>query len=216
MEKEYRRKAKCVGPTDEICDFLSKLKVESKVAYFFNEILTALVSHHQELHLGFQETLNVEGLPTSRPDNLFYTKDNQILGCVEIKGTNLVAQKALVQCRLQLLSLHTRANHSLFGIVTDGKTFILMTLDEEGIFHEEEDYWKRGSTRRAKRKSENWDDLKEILDAINDLLCNIYNEATQSVNVTGTCKPTLKKPTLKNKAIQPSQFKSTSKSSRAR
>ena len=174
---------------------------------------TAFVSHH-ELHLEFQETLDVEGLPTSRPDYVIYTKNTKILGCVEIKGTNLVAQKALVQCRLQLLSLHTRANHSLFGIVTDGKTFILMTLDEEGIFHEEEDYGTEGSIQRAKRTCENWDDLKEILEAINDLLCHIYNEATQSVNVTGTCKPTLKKPTLKNKAAEPSQFKSTSKSSR--
>ena len=159
--------------------------------YFINEILTAFISHH-ELHLEFQETLDIKGLPTSRLDYVIYTKNNKILGCVEIKATNFVAQKALVQCRLQLLSLHTRANHSLFGIVTDGKTFILMTLDEEGIFHEEEDYWKRGSTQRAKRKCQNWDDLKEILDAINYLICHIYNEATQSVNVTGTCKPTLR------------------------
>ena len=216
VEKEYRKRAKCVGRTDKIPDFLSNLKVEPKVAYFIDVILTALVSHHQELHLGFQETLNVEGLPTSRPDNPIYTKDNQILGCVEIKATNLVAQKALVQCRLQLLSLHTRANHSLFGIVTDAKTFILMTLDEDGIFHEEEDYGAEGSTQRAKRTCENWDNLKEILDAINDLLCYVYNEATQSVNVTGKCKPTLKKPTLKNEAEEPSQFKSTSKCSRAR
>ena len=33
VEKEYRTRAKCVGPTDEIPDFLSKLKVEPKVAY---------------------------------------------------------------------------------------------------------------------------------------------------------------------------------------
>ena len=228
VKHHYKEIAMCIGTTDEITVLLSKLKVQPKVAYFINAWLIPFVRLHN-LHLELEETLEVQGLPTSRPDYIIYTKNNQILGCVEIKRAKVVAQKALGQCRLHLLSLHTKANHPLFGIVTDGSTYILMTIDEKGIFHQEEDYEKKGSTHRAKRKFKTWDDFKEILTAINELLYNTLKEATKSVNLTGARTPTAQKnktsieqfskPTplmSKNKTSDPSQIESKSRRSRDR
>ena len=132
-------KAKCVDcgftGSSDIPDILSKPKYESKVRYLFiNDLLAKFLNKHN-LCLQPEELLQTEGLPTSRADYVIFTKTNEILGCVEAKKRGKVDKNSSVQCTLQLLSLHTRAKNSLFGILTDGYSFKFMKLDANRIFH---------------------------------------------------------------------------------
>ena len=82
-------------------------------------LIFALSSQHK-LVPRFDEALTVAGFPTSRPDCVIYTQSREILGCIEAKAVGHITHNAIVQCFLQLFSLHTKARGLLFGIVTDG------------------------------------------------------------------------------------------------
>ena len=76
-------------------------------------------------------------------------------------------KNASVQCKLQLLSMHTRARNSLFGIVTDGYSFKFMKLDANGIFHFEKETPIRIENRAA---------FYKMLGVINRLIYDGVNE----------------------------------------
>ena len=157
------------GNTEEIPNlFYSKLKSEAKVKCFIVDLLTQVLNQI-DLRLEPEEPLEFPGLPTSRADYVIFTKKTKrILGCVEVKWSESFDKDALVQCQLQLLSLHTKVNHSLFGIVTDAYGFIFMKLDANGIFHLEKE--------TPIREFKNWDAFYETLGVINRLICDGLNE----------------------------------------
>ena len=141
---------------------LSKKNSEREVRYLILDDLLAEFVNKNDLCLRMEETLKIQNLPTSIPDYVIYTKTNEILGCVEAKKTGKVDENALVQCKLQLISLHTKAKNSLFGTLTDGYSFKFMTLDANGTFHVEKE--------TTIRIFENWDAFDETLGVINRLI----------------------------------------------
>ena len=172
VRDEFKKRAKCVdnkftGNTEEIPDIVSKLKSERRVRFFINDLLTEVVNQN-DLCLRIEEPLKFPGLPTSIADYVIYTKTNKILGCVETKWAESFDKNAIVQCQLQLLSLHTKVNHSLFGIVTDAYCFIFIKLDANGIFHLEKE--------TQIRTFDNWPAFHEMLGIINQLIRDGLNE----------------------------------------
>ena len=180
VKDEFKKRAKCVdnkftGNTEEIPGIVSKLKSERRVRFFINDLLTEVVNQN-DLCLRIEEPLTFPGLPTSIADYVIYTKTNEILGCVETKWSESFDKNAIVQCQLQLLSLHTKVNHSLFGIVTDAYGFIFIKLDANGVFHLEKE--------TPIRIFENWAAFHETLGIINQLISNGINEAHEASTCT--------------------------------
>ena len=71
------------------------------------------------MHLWLEETFSEGALPTSVPDYTLYTHDGKALGCIDAKASGEILPLSIAQGMLQLISLHEKAPHTLFNVITD-------------------------------------------------------------------------------------------------
>ena len=84
--------------------------------------------------LRMEKKLNIEGLPTSKPDYTIYSRKGEIIGCIETKATGKLLPKSVVQGMLQLISLQPRASNALFNIITNAFQFIFVLYKRDSTF----------------------------------------------------------------------------------
>ena len=140
IKETWKERFTCVTPVsnrllERYQQELGQNKYHEPFSRILMDVVVITLSKQYKLIVRFEEMLSVEGFPTSRPNYVIYTQDCLILGCIEAKAVGHVTKDSIVQCILQLFSLHTKAKGSLFGIVTDGFDFIFIVLKKDGTLH---------------------------------------------------------------------------------
>ena len=139
---------------------------------FVAALLTPVINNN-ELILRLEDLLKLEDgcdvIRSWRPDFVIFAKHESQplpLGAVEVTSGGSLNASALYQCMLYMVALHTKAQYTVFGIVTDALQFILISLDTEGTFHLEAN--DTGKCTRI-RAGETWDNLRDIALRVNGL-----------------------------------------------
>ena len=104
-----------------------------------------------------------------RPSFVIYSEYNNQpipLGVVQVTSGGNVNMKAVYQCMIYMFVLRTKARHSLFGIVSDGRHHVLISLDTYGTFHLEGNADRQTAVRRT---ASTWERLRYIALMINTL-----------------------------------------------
>ena len=106
-------------------------------------------------------------LPISKADYVIYSSDGKILGAIETKNGGYLTAESVIQCMLQLLALHRKAPHTLFGIITDGVRYVFIVLTKDGTFEFERE---SGVTEGGSYDVNTWGDLRLKVGVFNWLL----------------------------------------------
>ena len=160
------------SPANLLRPLFAKMFHEFTNRQFVGALLTPVMKNNQ-LVLRLEDLLSLEDgcevIKTYRPDFVIFAEHrNQPLplGAVEVTSGGNLNASALYQCMLYMVALHTKAQHTVFGIVTDALQYVLISLDTHGLFHlEANDTGKCTKIRTAAT----WEDLRDIALRINGL-----------------------------------------------
>ena len=133
----------------------------------FIEALITAIAFENKMQLRPEEKLYVKDLPNSIADYVIYNHKSEALGVVEAKTGGSLNADSLIQCMLQLLALHTKAPHTLFGVVTNAFRFVFVVLTEDGMFEFERDPYL---LQKGYYDMSSWQDLKTVSGIFNGLL----------------------------------------------
>ena len=129
------------SPANLLRPLFAKMFHEFTNRQFIGALLTPVMKNNQLVHR-LEDLLSLEDgcevIKTYRPDFIIFTEyRNQplLLGAVEVTSSGNLNASALYQCMLYMVALHTKAQHTVFGIVTDALQYLLISLDTHGLFH---------------------------------------------------------------------------------
>ena len=153
--------------------FLKKLQIceyREATTRIFVDALTFEILQPKQMQVRLEEKLFTDRdqtLPNSIADYVIYSKRGKILGAIETKDGGYLKAESVTQCMLQLLALRRKAEHPLFGVVTDAIRYVFIVLRKDGTFVFERD---PRTLKPVTYDINTWRDLRKVVRVFNFLL----------------------------------------------